>query len=404
MADIRKIRVMISSRSLSRVFDGVLLSEVRQRLMAFLEGIRWQGQANLQGENSVGGLVGRDQALFDVWIHERDAGTSADSSTLEMSLKRIDWADIILVLYTGEAGSAHRPDEIGICHAEMQAALARRRELVVIVDLLPLSTKTAARDMVFRDYVNLLEVPRMQAQNEALLQNCVAELLQERISWLVRRGGTAGSRKRDRGQALDWNRLDMSARQSEMRSAVIRNLPAEKIDSASGQAVPLHLMELSDRQKLAVRIDAIPAALTVPAARERVGQPFMQDHLHARALERHKAPGVVHLIACHRGVTETQATRMLGTPEAMSVASDFGVYAADHVQKIQIVFLAQCGDETATALAVRRFREWLVQSGEEPRLVERAESRSRILKAIAGEQAEMITGSRQKPRKIRRDA
>jgi hypothetical protein len=372
--------------------------------MTFLEGIRWQGQANLQGENSVGGLVGRDQALFDVWIHERDTGTSADSSTLEMSLHKIDWADIILVLYTGEAGSAHRPDEIGICHAEMQEALARRRELVVIVDVLPLSTKTAARDIAFRDYVNLLEVPRMRAQNEASLQHCVAELLQERISSLVRRGGRAGSRKRDRGQALDWNRLDMSARQSEMRSALIRNLPAERIDSASGQAVPLHLMELSDRQKLAVRIDAIPAALTVPAARERVGQPFMQDHLHARALERHKAPGVVHLIACHRGVTETQATRMLGTPEAMSVASDFGVYAADHVQKIQIVFLAQCGDETATALAVRRFREWLVQSGEEPRLVERAASRGRILKAIAGEQAEMITGSMQKPRKIRRDA
>ena len=36
---------------------------------------------------------------------------------------------------------------------------------------------------------------------------------------------------------------------------------------------------------------------------------------------------------------------MLGTPDAMSVASDFGVYAADHVQKIQVVFLAQCSDE-----------------------------------------------------------
>lgn len=404
MADIRKIRVMISSRSLSRVFDGVLLSEVRQRLMAFLEGIRWQGQANLQGENSVGCLVGRDQALFDVWIHERDVGTSADSSILEMSLHKIDWADIILVLYTGEAGSAHRSDEIGICHAEMQEALARRRELVVIVDLLPLSTKAGGRDMAFRNYVNLLEVPRKQVQDEASLHHCVAELLQERISSLVRRGGTAGSRKRDRGQALDWNRLDMTARQNEMRSALIRNLSAERIDSASDQAVPLHLVELSDRQKLAVRIDAIPAALTVPAARERVGQPFMQDHLHAPALERNKAPGVVHLIACHRGVTETQATRMLGTPDAMSVSSDFGVYAADHVQKIQIVFLAQCGDETATALAVRRFREWLVQSGEEPRLVERAESRSRILKAIAGEQVEMVKASRHKPRKIRRDA
>lgn len=51
-----------------------------------------------------------------------------------------------------------------------------------------------------------------------------------------------------------------------------------------------------------------------------------------------------------------------------------------------MVFWAQCGDETAVALAVRRFREWLMQSGEEMRIIERAESRGRILKAVAGEQ------------------
>jgi len=376
---------MISSRSLTAVFGGVPLREVRIRLQAFLEGIRWQGLPCTPGEEPVNCLVGRDQALFDVWIHERDVGTTADNSTLEMSLHEINWADIILVLYTGEAGSAHRKDEIGICHAELQEALTRRRELVVIVDLLPLSTSNLARDKSLREYVEQLEVPRMQVRDEASLQQSATEILQERIAQLVHRGGTAGTRKRDRGQALDWNRLDLTARQHAMRRALIRNLPAERIDDASGQAGQLHLMELPCGQRLAVRIDAIPAALSVSAARERVGQPFMQDHLHARALERHQVPGVVHLIACHRSVTETQATRMLGTPDAMSVASDFGVYVADHVQKIQIVFLAQCGDETAVALAIRHFSEWLVQSGEEQRLIDRTESRSRILKAVASE-------------------
>jgi len=56
------------------------------------------------------------------------------------------------------------------------------------------------------------------------------------------------------------------------------------------------------------------------------------------------------------------------------------------VQKIQIVFLAQCSDETAVALAVRRFREWLRQSGEEEKLMARAASRERILAAVAREQ------------------
>jgi hypothetical protein len=103
-------------------------------------------------------------------------------------------------------------------------------------------------------------------------------------------------------------------------------------------------------------------------------------------LEKHDVAGIVHVIACHRGVTDTQATRILGTADVMTVASDFGVYAADHVQKIQMVFLSQCSDETAVALAVRKFREWLVQSREESRVVERAGSRRRILNAVASEQ------------------
>lgn len=384
MAEIRKIRIMISSRSMSKVFGGTPLREVRERLRTFLHGIRWQGIA-VPGADPVGGPVGRDQALFDVWIHEDDVGRSADTSTLEMSLREINRADIILALYNGEAGSAHGEAELGICHAELKEALERRSELVMIIDLLPLTTGRTARDRNFRQYLEQLEVPRMQAADEASLQRVVAEALQECVSRLVKRGGNVGSRKRDRGPALDWNRLDLSQRRERMREALVESLAGEELDSPPTNGYGLHQLPLPGGQALAARIDAIPAALTVAAARERVGQPFLRDHLHASALRDEELPGVVHLIACHRGVTESQASRMLGIPDAMSVASDFGVYSADHVQKIQIVFLAQCGDDTAVALAVRRFREWLVQSGEESRVIERARARRRILQAIAQE-------------------
>ena len=140
MADIRKIRIMISSRSLTTVFGESPLRVVRERLRTFLHSIRWQGIQTLPGTSQIEGKVGRDQALFDVWIHEDDVGRAADSSTLEMSLKEINRADIILVLYTGEAGSAEGDSEIGICHAELKEAIYRRSELVVRFDLLPLST------------------------------------------------------------------------------------------------------------------------------------------------------------------------------------------------------------------------------------------------------------------------
>lgn len=387
MSDIRKIRVMISSRSLTKVFDSTPLKEVRERLQVFLHGIRWQEITTISGTEPVSGLVGRNQALFDVWIHENDVGRAVDTSTLEMSLREINKADVILVLYTGEAGSAHDDGEIGICHAELKEALDRRSELVVIFELSPLSTSATPRDKKFREYVEVLSLPRMSTANEAELQSKVAEALQERIAQLVRRGGSVGNRKRDRGAALDWNRLDMTARSEVMRKALLDSFANEALPAAKTQNDRLHRTTLPGGKSLAVRLDAIPAALSVASARERVGQPFMLDHRHAQTLADSNLPGVVHIIACHRSVTETQAARMLGTPDAMSVASDFGVYTADHVQKIQIIFLAQCSDETAVALAVRRFREWLVQSGEEKRLIERAQSRGRILQAIAGEQS-----------------
>jgi hypothetical protein len=382
MADIRKIRVMISSRSLTTVFGDTPLKDVRERLKSFIHSVRWQGISSLPGADSNSTLVGRDQSLFDVWIHEDDVGRAANTTTLEMSLSEINRADIIVVLYTGDAGSANVDDELGICHAELKVALDRRSELVVIVELLQLSASQTTRDVSFRKYVEECAVPRMQANDEAALQIKVTEALQQCVSRLVRRGGSVGARKRDRGQALDWNRLDLTARQKEMCNALINYLPAEIM---GGTSESVHRMDLPCGEVVAVRIDAIPDSLSVAAARERVGQPFMQDHLLSRELEHYGVPGVVHVIACHQGITETQAKKMLGTPDAMSVPSDFGVYVADHVQKIQIVFLAQCRDETAVALAVRRFREWLGQTGEEKRLIERAESRGRILKSIAKE-------------------
>jgi hypothetical protein len=140
--------------------------------------------------------------------------------------------------------------------------------------------------------------------------------------------------------------------------------------------------------RLALRLDAIAAAVSVAVARESVGQPFLRDHTHVSTLKKLDVPGIVHVIACHRGITEAQANKILGTPDAISVSSDFGVYVADHVQKIQMIFLAQCADETTTSLAVRRFMEWLSLPGEGVGLLENAGSRRRILEAVAKEQAE----------------
>lgn len=376
MAAIPPLRVMISSRSLSRVFTtGTRLADLRARLKEKLRSIRW-----FAGDPAA--VVGRDQELFDVWIHEDTAAEDGGQSTFEISIQRINWADIVIVLYTGEAGSATNDQELGICHAELFEALSRRPDVVALVDLTPLSDSVVARDRSFREYVDRLQLFRRAAGDEAALQQIVLELLQDRVAVLARRGGRGAGRRRDKGRALDWNRLDLDSRRSAMRAALAQELsPA----SPSGR---LLAAELLPGRPVMVRPDAIPASLAVAAARERVGQPFLRDHELSSLLESEDLPGVIHVIACHRGVTESQALGILGTPDAIAISGEFGVYVADHVQKIQLFFLSECGDDTAVALAVRQLRGWLSESGEGPRVFDRAAARRRILTTIAEVQDE----------------
>lgn len=123
-----------------------------------------------------------------------------------------------------------------------------------------------------------------------------------------------------------------------------------------------------------------------PAAREYVGQPFVRDYEHFKGnSDRAKAVGLIHIIGCHRTVTENQASKMLGLTDVIVVSPSFGVFLADQISKIQIVLLGNCRDETATRDGVQRFLDWLGQTGEKEVVVQRAKSRAKILNVIASE-------------------
>ena len=58
---------------------------------------------------------------------------------------------------------------------------------------------------------------------------------------------------------------------------------------------------------------------------------------------------------------------------------------ADNVQKVQFAFIVNCRDEANTRHGVQRFLEWLDQTGEASLMAQRAQSRAKIVKAIAAE-------------------
>lgn len=362
MADIPRLRVMLSSRAMTPVFGGEPLTTLRQALKAQLEGVR----------------IGGHQP-FEVWIHEDDPAP-AGRSILEGSLDEISRADVVLVLYTGEAGSAEADGGIGICHAELQEALARRRDVVSVIALDPLVPPAAERDRQFQAFVTRRRLIHTRVQDRDGLFDNALRLLLQRFVELAKRGARPSGRRVDQGAALDWARLDLPGRAAAMREALVEALGGDAVEQ--GVLYTLNTSGLAPA-RLLLRVDAIPAALGVAAARERVGQPFYTDHLCAGLLEAEGAIGPIHLVACHRGVTESQALRLLGTSNAVAVASEFGVFAAEDVMQTQVVLLAQCVDAGAVMLALRRFLEWLDREGEAANLLRRARARQAIVRAIA---------------------
>jgi hypothetical protein len=115
-----------------------------------------------------------------------------------------------------------------------------------------------------------------------------------------------------------------------------------------------------------------------------VGQPQLTDYEFVTELAS-DAFGPFHFIGCFHGITEAQAKTVIGCPDITTVKTSFGVYAADNINKVQIAFVSNCRDSTATRSGLDKFFAWVKTSNEEELLSCRAESRCRIIQAIEKE-------------------
>jgi hypothetical protein len=373
MATSSRLKVMISSRCNDPFPAGAAntLTDIRRELKNEIEAVEIFGKK-----------------VFEVWINEDAPPKGGTWDSWDVCLEAVADCDILLVISNGNAGWAKGAGEVGICHAELMAGLSRSPGKVSLIALDPVSSKDpeqAARNKRFQGYVATQSLFRGgNVRSVSDLKARVKEALHDATITLVQRGVRESSKgKYHSGEALDWSRLDFAARQEAMvrvlRHALNGRHKAADIEPAVSVPVagtPIYFLPT-----------AVPAALTISAAREMVGQPFLRDHEIFPILSSRKEAGPVHLIACHKTVTEAQALRLLGFPDATVVSAPFGVYVADDVQKIQMILIANCRDETTTRHGVQRVFEWLEQTGEADRLARRAQSRTNIIKAISVERA-----------------
>lgn len=362
------IKIMISSRCRDPFpVGGDELSVLRRELKRRLEGVRLFGKP-----------------LFEVWINEDAPPAPLTTDSVDKCLKEVDAADIVISLSNGNAGWATTSADIGICHAELMRAVATAPHKVRLVDLGNVSldgTDQGRRNERFQEYLadqNYFRGGTVTSVADALVR--VEEAVFDALITLTQNGVMRGrGRAGYLGEALEWSNLDFTERSRRIVGALrdaVADRPSAKPD---GDTVTI---EVAGRPILFI-LHAVPAAFSVPAAREMIGRPFLRDHEYWGRLS--IAEGPVHMVGCLQGVTQTQATALLGNPNATIIDAPFGIHVVDNIQKIQFVLLRQCRDLTTTRYNVQRFFDWLRQSGMERQLAIFAASRKKIIKAIKEE-------------------
>ncbi len=374
MARSSKLKVMISSRCNDNFPpdpDGHPLSEIRRNLKKEIEE-----------------LEVFSKKVFEVWINEETPPQGGSWDSWDVCIQAVKDCDILIALSNGNAGWTKESGGIGICHAELMTAISQAPGKVRLIDLGKFTTKNSedskeeARNKRFQDYISVQSLFRGDTVlTESALKDRVKEALHDALISLAQAGVRESSKgKFHSGQALDWSRLDFQKRREEIRR-VLHDAMNQRTGSRDESG---HLIVKFGGKEILVVPDAIPAAITVGAAKEMVGQPFLRDHELHQVLKGRRG-GPIHVIGCHKNATEAQATKLLGFPDATVITPPFGVFVADNIQKMQFAFIVNCRDETTTRHGVQRFFEWLEQTGEDTFVANRAMARARIVAAIAKE-------------------
>jgi len=248
----------------SRCSDSLLLGGT---LQTFTE-LRRKLKAELEKERLLGTV------LFDVWINEDAPSGEGSSDAWESCLEQVRRADIMLVLYNGSSGWAKQGGEVGICHEELALALSTAPAKVRIIKLPTQLTKgkDKARHELFQNYVEGQGRfwARAKDGDEAMEQAKAA--LREAVADMVRLGGREARKgKFTIGEALDWSRLDFR-RRKQVIEQTLRDALLDR--SGSQEKDKMLFVEIANKSVL-VLCHGVPAAMSVAAAREMVGQPFL---------------------------------------------------------------------------------------------------------------------------------
>jgi hypothetical protein len=362
----RPLVVMISSRCRTLLAEGGTMTELRRDMKAAVEGL-------LRADDRI-----------SVWINEDSAAIEGSSSWAAESMEEVRKADVVLVLFSADAGSTPKGGLKGVCHLELDAALADAPTKVRAVDVRALLASTTppagAHHAPFVAAFEALELMTRQPTTRADAVDDAVDAVADAVHELALAGIVSARRGRSSlGAALSWRRLPFAERKAAMEAAAVATLVAIGADEVRG-APNRVVLELGVEPVL-LHVTAAPEGLGLAASRELVGQPPRDDHKR-RVADLEAAVGPVHVLLCPEGVTPAQARALLGASELVVVTTATGVWAADAVSRSQVLFVRGCADSSSTENQVKAAFDWLARSGEVTELVARARRRRLIVRAM----------------------
>jgi hypothetical protein len=372
----QRVRVMLSSRNRdlipAQAGGTVSLEDVRKSLKTELEGATFLGTKPVE-----------------VWINEEAGAEDGTADSWDKCLAEVDAADIVIVIYNGEAGWAGGTQGLGICHAEFLRALSQAPARLRVIELdfptahgarSPKDTQPATeRNRAFTADMDRASTWRVKARDDESLKREVRKAVAKGVIELAKTGSREARRGRFHlGAPLDCSRFTFKERRDALVSAVSEFLESSMHASRLGSG---HVLEVQG-DSILLKVSGVPAGMGTPEAREMVGRPYLDDHI---SLENSDVVGPLHVIACHKTCSESHVVSFMGHPDQYMVETPFGIFAADRRTFVQAAFIAQCRDESSTKLGCQRLFDWLQQSGEMGGLLARARSRAKLMSVVASE-------------------
>lgn len=356
------IKVFLSSK-VNPVFEGLDRSDYS------LADLRKFIKKEFEGEIFLG------EKLIKVVMNEEGFEATFDKDAFDNCLENVKSADLIVILYNGDAGWAPDKDinANGICHEEYLQAMNDHPSMTRGVNLtkyfksVSYSVDQKKRNDSFMDDINRLY--RFKEYSEAKSIDELEEYIKKLILGYIKHSidqAFKAKKELDQnntifGKTLDWKKLSYAQRAKELKeisTATFGDIFSDTICQYHG----------------------IPDHLSISDARNSMGRPFLHEHELIKGSSFNS--GVIHFITVYGNATETQIKNLIGFPDLTLIKTTFGFYLWEQTSQIQIFVSSNCINPNLIKTRRQQILNWLKSSNEKRKIKIRADERYKILKAI----------------------